>query len=98
MQVKAQMAQGYLDSRNLETPSMAGAMPYQNYINAANFTNFNTSPQSSMESIDHNYEGVGIQEIQSRNGFNNDHGLYNKRLSESDLGELQELAVRMMRN
>ncbi|KAI3787814.1 hypothetical protein L2E82_00262 [Cichorium intybus] len=98
MQVKAQMAQGYVDSRNLETPSVAGSMPYQNYTSAANFMNFNTSPQSSMESINHNYEGVGIQEIQSRNGFDHDQGFYSKRLSECDLGELQELAVRMMRN
>ncbi|KAI3742649.1 hypothetical protein L1987_60341 [Smallanthus sonchifolius] len=99
MQARAQMAQGCRDSRNIEgqwTANMAGAMSYQNYMNA-NFMNFNTSPQSSMESIDHSNEGMAIHEIQSRNYHDDDHGFFKKRLSESDLGELQELAERMMR-
>ncbi|XP_024975887.1 LOB domain-containing protein 16-like [Cynara cardunculus var. scolymus] len=116
MQVKAQMAaQGYMDSRNLENQwsanMAAGAMAYQDYMNGTgNFMNCNISPQSSMESIDHNNEGnMGMQEIQSRDDdHHHDHGfsfqpaaaVYSnkKRLSDSDLGELQELAVRMMRN
>ncbi|XP_071721278.1 LOB domain-containing protein 16-like [Rutidosis leptorrhynchoides] len=102
MQVKAQMGQKYMDSRNHETKwaqNMAGAMAYQNYINTANFMNINTSPQSSMESMDHiSNEGISIQEIQSKNDHDYDPGFYKKRLSESDLGELQELAVKMMRN
>ncbi|PWA74696.1 LOB domain-containing protein [Artemisia annua] len=96
MQVKTQLAaQGYTDSRNLEN-QWSTNMAYPNYMNAANFMNFNTSPQSSMESVDHSNEGMAIHEIQSRN--DHDHGFYQKTLSESDLGELQELAVRMMRN
>lgn len=101
MQVKAQMGQGYIDSRNLETQwsaNMASAMAYQNYMNVTNFMNINTSPQSSMESMDHNNEGMSIYEIQSKNDHDYDHGFYKKRLSDSDLGELQDLAVRMMRN
>lgn len=102
MQVKAQMSQlGCMDSRNHETQwstNMTNAMVYQNHMNASNFMNFNTSPQSSMESIDHNNEGMAIHEIQSRNDLNLDHGFFKKRLTESDLGELEELAVRMMRN
>ncbi|KAI3668039.1 hypothetical protein L6452_43112 [Arctium lappa] len=111
MQVKAQMAaQGYyMESRNLENQwsanMAAGAMAYQNYmnINGANYMNCNNiSPQSSMESIDHNHN----EEIQSRDdhdhGFSFQPAVYSsnkKRISESDdLSELQELAVRMMRN
>nr|GEY27792.1 hypothetical protein [Tanacetum cinerariifolium] len=96
MKVKTQLAsQGYMDSRNLENQWPTN-MAYQNYTNAANFLNFNTSPQSSMESVDHSNEGMAIHEIQSR--IDHGHGFYKKTLSEIDLGELQELAVRMMRN
>ncbi|KAI3676452.1 hypothetical protein L1987_86061 [Smallanthus sonchifolius] len=90
MQARAQMAPG--------SSNMAGAIAYQNYMNAANFMNFNTSPQSSMESINQSNDGMAIHEIQSRNFHDDDHEFFKKRLSESDLGELQELAVRMMRN
>nr|XP_043611092.1 LOB domain-containing protein 16-like [Erigeron canadensis] len=99
MQVKAQMGQSYMDSRNVETQwstsNMDGAMAYQNYMNATNnFKNIiNTSPQSSMESINYTNEGPSIQ---SQNDHN--YELYKRRLSESDFDELQELAVRMMRN
>ncbi|XP_076945972.1 LOB domain-containing protein 16-like [Bidens hawaiensis] len=89
IQARAQLAQECRDSRiNTET-QWSPNMSYQNYMNAANFMNFNTSPQSSMDSVDHSNEGMPIHY---------DHGLFEKRLSESDLGELQELAVRMMRN
>ncbi|KAF5822014.1 putative transcription factor AS2-LOB family [Helianthus annuus] len=96
MQVRAQMAQGYMDSRNLDCQhfeDMTGATSYQNYMN------FNTSQQSLMEWIDHSNEVTSSHEIQSRNyQDNDDHVLFKKRISESDLGELHELAVRMMRN
>ncbi|KAI3829747.1 hypothetical protein L1987_03879 [Smallanthus sonchifolius] len=102
MQVRTQMAQGYMDSRiNLgsqRSENMAEVMSYdQNYMNAANYMNFNTSPQSLMERIDHSNEGTSVHEIQSRN-YHDDHVFFKNRISESDLGELQELAVRMMRN
>ncbi|KAJ0792434.1 hypothetical protein HanOQP8_Chr01g0017981 [Helianthus annuus] len=96
MQVRAQMAQGYMDSRNLEFQhfeDMTGVTSYQNYMN------FNTSQQSLMEWIDHSNEVTSSHEIQNRNyQDNDDHVLFKKRISESDLGELHELAVRMMRN
>ncbi|XP_076960966.1 LOB domain-containing protein 16-like [Bidens hawaiensis] len=93
MQVRAQVAQGYMDLRNLgnqQPENMAGAMYYQNYMtNAANNKNFNISPQGLMEWIDHSNEGTSDGD---------DHVFFTKRMSQSDLGELQELAVRMMRN
>ncbi|XP_076923091.1 LOB domain-containing protein 16-like [Bidens hawaiensis] len=105
MQVRAQVAQGYMDLRNLgnqQPENMAGAMYYQNYMtNAANNKNFNISPQGLMESwIDHSNEGTSIHESQYRNYHHDgdDHVFFKKRIFESDLGELQELAVRMMRN
>jgi len=56
------------------------------------------SPQSSLESIDHSSinDGMSMQDIQSREDFQihaKERG-YNS----NDLGELQELALRMMRN
>ncbi|PWA49262.1 lateral organ boundaries domain-containing protein [Artemisia annua] len=103
MQIKAQMAQGFFDSRNIET-QWPGSAVYQNYPTFTNIMNGNISPQSSLESIDHNNEGTRDQEKQSRDvdhyhdisfqQVNNN----KKRPFPSDLGELQELAVRMMRN
>ncbi|KAK1426783.1 hypothetical protein QVD17_15463 [Tagetes erecta] len=93
IEVRAQMAQGCKDSRNIESQWSANMMSScQNYMNAANFK---TSPQSSMESsIIHGNEG-----LMARNYHDDEqYGFSKKRLSESDLGELQELAVRMMRN
>lgn len=97
------MAQGFFDSRNIET-QWPGPAVYQNYPTFANIMNGNISPQSSLESIDHNNEVMVVQETQSRD---DDHyhdvsfqQIYNnkKRPFPSDLGELEELAVRMMRN
>ncbi|CAH1447302.1 unnamed protein product [Lactuca virosa] len=105
MQMKAQMAQGLFDSRNIETQWPAGTATYQNYPNFASIMNGNISlsPESSLESIDHNSEGMGMQERQGREDHYHDisfQQIYNnkKRPFPSDLGELQELAVRMMRN
>ncbi|KAD3338357.1 hypothetical protein R6Q59_026994 [Mikania micrantha] len=103
MQARANLAQKYMDSRNLESQRsehMAGVMPYQNHMNAENCMNLNTSPQTLMEWVDQSKEGTSIQEIQGRNydDEDDDHLFFKKRISESDLGELQELAVRMMRN
>ncbi|KVH94270.1 LOB domain-containing protein 16-like [Cynara cardunculus var. scolymus] len=100
MQTKAQIAQGIFDSNNQWAGSMAA---YQNYPNFTTIMNGNISPQSSLESIDHNNEGMGVQEKQSRDDHYHDisfQHIYNnkKRPFPSDLGELQELAVRMMRN
>ncbi|KAJ0871060.1 putative transcription factor AS2-LOB family [Helianthus annuus] len=61
LQARAQVAQSCRDSRNTKSQwsaNMAGAMSYQDYMNATNFMNCNTSPQSSMDSIDHINEGM----------------------------------------
>ncbi|KAF8401853.1 hypothetical protein HHK36_012800 [Tetracentron sinense] len=96
MQVKAQLAHNLVDSRYLENhlPGNIGGGPshlnYPNYMHPI-------SPQSSLDSIEHSNEGVAMQDIQSRDDL-----LFQpctkKRLSHNDLGELQELALRMMRN
>ncbi|KAI3678825.1 hypothetical protein L6452_38128 [Arctium lappa] len=108
MQMKAQIAQGFFYSRNMENQwpgAMASPTAYQNYPNFTTIMNGNISPQSSLESIDHNNEGMGVQEKQSRDDHHYhdisfQQHIYNnrKRPFPSDLGELQELAVRMMRN
>ncbi|KAK9057371.1 hypothetical protein SSX86_022206 [Deinandra increscens subsp. villosa] len=106
MQVRAQVAQGYNNSRNLESQqsenlNMDGVMSYQNCMNAANFMNFNTSQQSLMEWNDHRKDGTSIHgniEGRSYHDDDDDHVFYKKIVSESDLGELHEVAVRMMRN
>lgn len=100
--MKAQMAQGFYNSRNIETQWPESEV-YQTYPPFTDLINGNISPQSSLESIDHNNEGIGVQEKQNRD---DDHyhdisfqQVCKKRPFPSDqLSELQELAVRMMRN
>ncbi|XP_071741278.1 LOB domain-containing protein 16-like [Rutidosis leptorrhynchoides] len=110
MQMKAQMAQGHFDLRNVETTQWSsGSVMYQNYPSFANIMNGNISPQSSLESVDHhnNNEEMVVQSSRDNDDHNhNYHDIYfhqqiynnKKRPFPSDLGELQELAVRMMRN
>jgi hypothetical protein len=98
MQVKAQLAQSLVDSRNIESQwaGNIGGVPTgptfpTTYMNPI-------SPQSSLESIDHSNDGMNMQEIQS---FREDclfQACCKKRPFNSDLGELQALALRMMRN
>ncbi|MFS8014693.1 putative transcription factor AS2-LOB family [Helianthus anomalus] len=99
MQLKAQLAQGFFDSINIETQ-----WPTQRiYPTFPDFMNRNISPKSSLESIDHmTNEGMGAQEKESRDdyhdiSFEQSNNSSKKRPFPSDLGELQELAVRMMR-
>lgn len=76
MQARAEMEQRCIDSRNLESQRsehMDGMMSHQNYMN------FNTSPQSLMEWVDHNNEGTSTHEIQSGKYHGDD-------ISESDPG------------
>ncbi|KAK7336848.1 hypothetical protein VNO77_17398 [Canavalia gladiata] len=104
MQVKAQLAQNMMESRNIENQwqgnnNNVGGQGMNNpfcptYMNPI-------SPQSSLESIDHSSmnDGMGMQDIQSREDFSfqassKKRSSYNN----NDLGELQELALRMMRN
>ncbi|KAI7982473.1 LOB domain-containing protein 16 [Camellia lanceoleosa] len=58
---------------------------------------FALQQQSSLESIVHGIDGMGMQEIQSRDELSFQ-PYSKKRPSQTDLGELQALALRMMRN
>ncbi|CAK9140670.1 unnamed protein product [Ilex paraguariensis] len=97
MQLKAQLAQNLIDSSRNNPENqwpagniMAGMASFPAYLNSI-------SPQSSVESIEHNNEGMGVQEIQIRDELS--FQPYSKRRpSHTDLGELQALALRMMRN
>ncbi|XP_030935878.1 LOB domain-containing protein 16-like [Quercus lobata] len=98
LQVKAQMAQSLIDSRNIENQwpgnNVAGVpmVPtYPTYMNPI-------SPQSSLESIDHSNDGMYMQEIQSCREDCSVQPCSKKRPYGNDLGELQALALRMMRN
>ncbi|KAG8370774.1 hypothetical protein BUALT_Bualt13G0018500 [Buddleja alternifolia] len=110
MQVKAQMAQNLIDqsSRNAENQWLGGSMgaanigssPFPNYFpNYMN--NYPISPQSSLDSIEHHQnDGInGMQEIQSRDEVASFQPyISKKRPSQTDLSELQALALRMMKN
>lgn len=103
MQVKAQLAQNMMDSRNIEnhqwTGNTSGVASFPTTYNPAYMNPI--SPQSSLESADHNTDGMNMQEIDScRDGFSFQAYPNNKikRPYNTDLGELQALALRMMRN
>ncbi|KAL4361074.1 hypothetical protein GQ457_04G027330 [Hibiscus cannabinus] len=83
-QVKAQLAQTAMNSQN----QWQGNLPYPTYTNPI-------SPQSSLDSVQlsGDTDNMNMQEIQSRL-----HGYPRKRPYNNDLGELQALALRMMRN
>ncbi|KAK4732046.1 hypothetical protein R3W88_025034 [Solanum pinnatisectum] len=123
MQVKTQLAQSLLNnSRNSENfyphqwsnNIMASSCPPNNNNNNNNSTytmNSNSSPQSSLESIDHYSNGINnnnnVPEIQSRLDqvfyhqaayTSNSSSNSRKRPSQTELGELQALALRMMKN
>ncbi|GAB4829515.1 hypothetical protein Ancab_019188 [Ancistrocladus abbreviatus] len=103
MQFEAQLATNLMDSRSLENnqwmgncnfPGIPTAPNYQpNYLNPI-------SPQSSLKSIDQPNDVMTIQDNQSRS---EEFLLYQQPCSrkrpssDSDMGELQELALRMMK-
>ncbi|KAA3471221.1 LOB domain-containing protein 16-like isoform X1 [Gossypium australe] len=96
MQIKAQLAQNDMNSshnivENQWQGNLSGTVP--SYMNPI-------SPQSSLESVELNSgDSVNLQEIQSRHEEFCFQGYHKKRLNNnSDLGELQTLALRMMRN
>ncbi|KAL5796558.1 hypothetical protein ACOSQ2_001378 [Xanthoceras sorbifolium] len=104
MQMKAQLGQNMMDSRNAENQwagnnSGGGVASYPTYNTPTNYMN-PISPQSSLESADHsNYDGMNMHEIDSREDLSFQPGFYKKRpYNTTDLGELQALALRMMRN
>ncbi|KAG2405885.1 LOB domain-containing protein [Vigna angularis] len=93
MQVKAQLAQNLMESRNMENNNHQWAGNHSVAMNHPFCPTYMNpiSPQSSLESIDHSSmnDGMSMQDIQSR-----EERAYNN----NELGELQELALRMMRN
>ncbi|KAK7245380.1 hypothetical protein RIF29_40220 [Crotalaria pallida] len=95
MQVKAQLAQN-MNTENQWPENVSGQGQPMNP-----FFHMNPiSPQSSLESIDHSSninDGMVMQDIQSREHISLQ-ACSKKRYHSNDLGELQELALRMMRN
>ncbi|KAM3326145.1 LOB domain-containing protein 16 [Capsicum chacoense] len=121
MQAKTQLAQSLLNnSRNSENSYpqwsndiassvglMGSSFPTNNNNNPTYTMNSNSSPQSSLESLDHYSDGMNnnnnVQEIQSRDQMFYHQGAYSssssrKRPSQTELGELQALALRMMKS
>lgn len=104
MQVKAQLAQDLIESRNQENqwPScnikggMASSFPtfQTNYMNCSSI-----SPQSSLDSIDHHHGNISMQDFESiRDEVTLQPYCSKKRHSQTDLSELQALALRMMKH
>ncbi|GLU03654.1 hypothetical protein SLE2022_208420 [Rubroshorea leprosula] len=97
MQVKAQLAQNVMNSHNVENLQWQGnisAVPapaYSPFMNPI-------SPQSSLEStVEHSPDGMDMQEREEYLS-SSIQGYPKKRPYNNDLGELQALALRMMRN
>ncbi|XP_015891463.1 LOB domain-containing protein 16 [Ziziphus jujuba] len=100
MQAKAQLAQNLIESRNMENQWPGFANGGANFPNYGNYRN-PISPQSSLESVEHNNDGMSTQELQGcREDFSLLQPCSKKRPNNAttDLGELQALALRMMRN
>ncbi|XP_042048938.1 LOB domain-containing protein 16-like isoform X1 [Salvia splendens] len=87
MQAKAQLAQNVMRNGDQNQWNCGAMGPFP----AANYSNFysSISPQSSLDSIDQ-------QETQSREDI--EHYYTKKRPSQTDLSELQALALRMINN
>ncbi|GMI69311.1 ASYMMETRIC LEAVES2-LIKE 18, lateral organ boundaries-domain 16 [Hibiscus trionum] len=92
LQVKAQLAQNAMNFSHNDCQweqNVSGLFP--------SIPNYPISPQSSLESVEVEFNGVNtmnVQEIQSIQNFSF-HGM---RPCDSDLDELQAIALRMMRN
>ncbi|OIW11270.1 hypothetical protein TanjilG_28361 [Lupinus angustifolius] len=102
MQVKSQLAQDMVESRNIENHQWpSGNVSGQQGQPMNPFCHMNPiSPQSSLESIDHSNninDGMVMQDIQRRDDFSFQ-ACSKKRSHNNDLCELQEIALRMMRN
>ncbi|OMP09324.1 hypothetical protein COLO4_05600 [Corchorus olitorius] len=102
MQAKAQLAQNAMNSHNIDNQwqgNLSGGVPsipsYPSYMNPI-------SPQSSLESVEFNSssDSMNMPDIQSREDqFSFQQGYpHKKKPYNPDLGELQALALRMMRN
>ncbi|GLT42331.1 hypothetical protein SLA2020_163340 [Shorea laevis] len=102
MQVKAQLAQNVVNSHNTENQQWqgnnAGGVPLpSNYPGCPNYMNHPISPQSSLESVERSLDGMNMQDTEEY--LSSVQGCPKKRpYNNSELGELQALALRMMRN
>ncbi|XP_077240283.1 lateral organ boundaries-domain 16 [Tasmannia lanceolata] len=93
MQVKAQLAHNLVDSRSVENRwPVNTVVPPPPYLHAHSM-----SPPSSLDSIDHSEHGLLMQGMACR-GDLPVQSCTKKRFSQNELGELQALALRMMRN
>ncbi|XVF32424.1 hypothetical protein REPUB_Repub17cG0081500 [Reevesia pubescens] len=101
MQVKAQLAQNAMNSHNIDSQwqgNQFSGVPSTPTYNPSYMNSI--SPQSSLESVEFNSADSMnnyMQEIQSREEFCFQ-GYPKKRPYNNDLGELQALALRMMRH
>ncbi|KAL4379079.1 hypothetical protein GQ457_02G003720 [Hibiscus cannabinus] len=92
LQVKAQLAQHAMNSHNIDGQWEQNVSGLFHSI-----PNYPISPQSSLESVEVELNGadaMNMQEIHSLENFS----FHGKRPYDSDLGELQAIALRMMRN
>lgn len=108
MQAKAQVAQYLIDSGNADQNqwpvNMVGIPPFQAY--SPNYHCMNPSSisaQNSLDSMDPSTDGVmgmgGMQNNRSADEFSfQPYNYSKKRPSQTDLSELQALALRMMRD
>ncbi|KAF5196269.1 Lob domain-containing protein [Thalictrum thalictroides] len=98
MQVKVQMANNLVDSRADENHWRGNMveeglqhMPYPSHMNSI-------SPQSSIDSVDSNStDRMEFQNVEANDDYHFQTSS-KKRMPQNDLGELQALALRMMRN
>ncbi|TKY52721.1 LOB domain-containing protein 16 [Spatholobus suberectus] len=96
MQMKAQLDQNLMESRNLENHwSENVGQPFNPFCTTS--MNNPISPKSSLDSIDYSIINNGMQDVQSREDLSFQ-ACSKKKSYNNDLGELQELALRMMRN
>ncbi|KAL3531247.1 hypothetical protein ACH5RR_010569 [Cinchona calisaya] len=102
MQAKAQLAQSMIGENQWANNNMGTMGSFQStYNNPTNYAN-SFSPQSSISSLDsidpNNSYGIGMHEIMWGRDDNSFQAYTKKRPSQTDLGELQALALRMMKN
>lgn len=103
MQVKAQLAQNAMNPNHINSTQywqghLSGLFP--SFLSYPSSSNNPISPQSSLDSVEvelHTADNMNMQELQSLQDFSF-HGYPNKTPCDSDLGELQAIALRMMRN
>ncbi|XP_020231522.1 LOB domain-containing protein 16 [Cajanus cajan] len=96
MQMKAQLDQNQMESRNWSENVGQTFNPF-----CPTSMNNPISPQSSFDSIDYNSinDEVSMHDVQSRDDYFSFQACSNKiSYNNNDMGELQELALRMMRN